>query len=137
MQQLTKKRSPREMAARAYDYFRQAEKNGRVLTEVEICRYTGYSLTTMRKHLSTKWRKRFLHGDRSTGFTVNGLIGHLTKSEFLQMHRQSIDKPVPALKPPVVIEKPVEYYYTIRANSAEMWLIVAGLIVAGIWWKKS
>jgi hypothetical protein len=73
----------------------------------------------MRKHLSTKWRKRFLQGDRNTGFTVNGLRGQMTKSEFMQMHRQSIDKPVSTLKPPTVIEKVAASHYTIQANSGK------------------
>ena len=132
----TKKRSPREMAARAYDLFYRAEKTRRILTEVAICRYTGYSLTTMRKHLSTKWRKRFLHGDRQTGYTVNGLIGQITKNEFIEMHRQSIDKIVPIPKLPAVLEKEVDHYYRLELDTIEIWLVVAGLLVIGWWWRN-
>lgn len=138
MQQPQKKRSPREMAARAYDYFRRAEREGRVLTIEAICRYTGYKPGTLRSHISKKYSKSFLHGDNTTGYTVSGLIETMTKAEFVKMHRQIVDRVVPpAPTSPLFVKKEVEYYYRLESNSAEMWLIIIGLIVAGIWWRKS
>lgn len=129
----TKKRSPKEMAARAYDLFRRAERTKRVLTIVAICRYTGYAQSTLEGHIAKKY-KWFLHGNKQTGYTVNGL-GQVTKAEFVRWHTQTIKGPSVPL-PPLVIEKMVDRYYRLDLDSVEICLVVAGLLVIGWWWRN-
>ncbi len=115
-------------------YFKRAERFKRRLTIDMMCKAIGYSERTLKGYISKKYRHHFLHADGTGGYTVNGL-NKVSKAEFVGWHRQTV-KVSRAPMPPSVIEKEVEYYYRLEANSAEMWVIVVGVIVAGIWWKN-
>lgn len=129
-----KKRTPKDMAPRAYELFRRAEKTGRVLTVDMIAQYSGYSTRTVRGYISKKYRYHFLHPDGTGGYTVNG-IGQISRAEFISWHRQTV-KSLRSPMPPAIIEPVVVCYYRIEPNSVEMWLVIIVLLTASRLWHR-
>ncbi len=131
--QQPKKRKPKEMAPRAYNLFKRAERTGRTLTLGVICSYTGYSTDTAKGYISKKYSKHFLHRDGHGGYTVNG-ISQITRAEFLSWHSQVSKRPLAVV--PQVIVKEVERRYILIEGDIEMWLVIAILVIAGLWWNR-
>lgn len=121
-------RNPKLMAPCAYDFFKRYERTGKEFTSKAFCDYTGYKQGTFEGYIPKKYHI-FLHEVGPDRYIVNG-FSQISKTEFLGWHWQKIRPPAS----PQVIVQEVDRYYTIVANSDEMWIIVVALVVAGIWW---